>query len=48
NLYYAVRCEAALWEHIARYGGMARQTSGEFPGLETELWGVRAKWQSLP
>ncbi|WP_176193341.1 type VI secretion system baseplate subunit TssK, partial [Salmonella enterica] len=42
-IYYDIRREGALWEHIARYGGMAMHTAGEFPGLETELWGVRDK-----
>ncbi len=27
----------------ARYGGITMHTAGEFPGLETELWGVRDK-----
>lgn len=31
-IYYDIRREGALWEHIARYGGMAMHTAGEFPG----------------
>ncbi|WP_318371750.1 type VI secretion system baseplate subunit TssK [Enterobacter sp.] len=42
-IYYDIRREGVLWEHIARYGGMAMHTAGEFPGLEMELWGVRDK-----
>ncbi|EDS6428347.1 type VI secretion system baseplate subunit TssK [Salmonella enterica subsp. enterica] len=50
-IYYDIRREGALWEHIARYGGMAMHTAGEFPGLETELWGVRGSrtdWRNRP
>ncbi|BEG45578.1 hypothetical protein VET9_34260 [Escherichia coli] len=42
-IYYDIRRDGVLWEHIARYGGMAMHTAGEFPGLELELWGVRDK-----
>lgn len=42
-IYYDIRRDGALWEHIARYGGMAMHTAGEFPGLELALWGVRDK-----
>ncbi len=31
-IYYDIRREGALWEHIARYGGMAMHTAGEFRG----------------
>ena len=42
-IYYDIRRDGVLWEHIARYGGMAMHTAGEFPGLEMALWGVRDK-----
>ncbi len=40
-IYYELLCNGPMWEHVARYGGLAMHVAGEFPGLQIELWGVR-------
>lgn len=42
-VYYELTRHGVLWEHVARYGGLAMYVAGEFPGLVVELWGVRDK-----
>jgi type VI secretion system protein ImpJ len=40
-IYYEVSRMGALWEQVARHGGLALHVAGEFPALKLELWGVR-------
>lgn len=40
-VYFQLNAHGPLWEHMARYGGLALHLAGEFPGLRLELWGIR-------
>jgi type VI secretion system protein ImpJ len=40
-VYYELSRMGALWEQVARHGGLALHVAGEFPLLKLELWGVR-------
>ncbi|MEA3084933.1 MAG: type secretion system protein ImpJ [Paraburkholderia sp.] len=40
-VYYEFTRSGALWDEVARHGGLALHIAGEFPSLKLELWGVR-------
>jgi len=40
-VYFALSRDGALWEEVARHGGIALHVAGEFPALKLQLWGVR-------
>ncbi|WP_144114084.1 type VI secretion system baseplate subunit TssK [Paraburkholderia sp. BCC1886] len=40
-VYYEFTRSGALWDEVARYGGLALHVAGDFPSLKLELWGVR-------
>lgn len=40
-VYYELSRMGALWEQVARHGGLALHVAGDFPSLKLELWGVR-------
>lgn len=42
-IYFEVSRNGPLWEHVAKHGGLALHTAGEFPGLSLQLWGIRDK-----
>jgi type VI secretion system protein ImpJ len=41
-VYYELIQSGALWDYVAKHGGIGLHVAGEFPGLKLELWGVRA------
>lgn len=41
SIYFEISRSGPMWEHIARNGGLAMHTAGEFPGLALQLWGIR-------
>ncbi|WPB55364.1 type VI secretion system baseplate subunit TssK [Xylophilus sp. GOD-11R] len=45
--YFQVESHGHLWNHAARYGGLALHVAVDIPGLVVELWGVRG-WPPNP
>ena len=39
--YFELERQGDLWKQIERSGSLALHVSGDFPGLELELWAVR-------
>ncbi|MEA3122868.1 MAG: type secretion system protein ImpJ [Paraburkholderia sp.] len=40
-VYFELTRSGALWEEIAKHGGLALHVAGEFPSLKLEVWGIR-------
>ncbi|WP_434113654.1 type VI secretion system baseplate subunit TssK [Paraburkholderia caffeinilytica] len=42
HLYFEITRAGRLWDEVAQHGGLALHVAGEFPGLNLQLWGIRA------
>ncbi|MEL6303148.1 MAG: type VI secretion system baseplate subunit TssK, partial [Pseudomonadota bacterium] len=40
-VYFELDHDSPYWKQMATSGGLAVHVSGEFPGLEMELWAIR-------
>ncbi|MDR1996500.1 type VI secretion system baseplate subunit TssK [Azonexus sp.] len=41
HVYYEITRTGPLWSQVAREGGLALHTAGQFPNLSLQLWGIR-------